>query len=327
MSIIIISIVAGLIFVLLGVVCLVNAKKWAATYPGAGVKTYKILGYVMFVIAAGMVIGLNIVAYNMVNGPYDNLVNYHKAKELYEAGEYDQAAELFFPLYYGEDPYRDSEEMFCRCYYDKGNLLLAEKQWGEARNCFDRVDTYLDAQDLIALCEAQLALNSMNENMGEYLTCQLPDLVLDSQEKYSLGNSKYGEIFTTAAHFSSHGFAELSDEDKLTVFEVMENTYLLASGCSITSGGSVYEYQNSGRENQLKKDGETVLTRLCVDSPTYVELNYSIGDCSHCNGTGYVRYYYGDSDLEAILTGHDPFTTGKCTSCNGTGTVTSYGSP
>lgn len=41
--------------------------------------------------------------------------------------------------------------------------------------------------------------------------------------------------------------------------------------------------------------------------------------CAVCNGTGYVRYYYGDSDWEAILSGHDPYTTGPCTSCGGTG--------
>lgn len=38
--------------------------------------------------------------------------------------------------------------------------------------------------------------------------------------------------------------------------------------------------------------------------------------CSVCNGTGYVKYYYGDSDLQAYLDGYDPYTVGKCTSCN-----------
>lgn len=43
------------------------------------------------------------------------------------------------------------------------------------------------------------------------------------------------------------------------------------------------------------------------------------GKCAVCNGTGYVRYYYGSSDLEAWLTGHDAYTVGKCQSCDGTG--------
>lgn len=41
--------------------------------------------------------------------------------------------------------------------------------------------------------------------------------------------------------------------------------------------------------------------------------------CYWCNGTGSVRYNYGSSDLEAILSGHDPYTYGTCASCGGTG--------
>lgn len=41
--------------------------------------------------------------------------------------------------------------------------------------------------------------------------------------------------------------------------------------------------------------------------------------CTVCNGSGYVKYNYGDSDLEAYLTGHDPYTVRVCPSCKGTG--------
>ena len=41
--------------------------------------------------------------------------------------------------------------------------------------------------------------------------------------------------------------------------------------------------------------------------------------CSMCNGTGKVRYYYGDSALEAALDGENDYEYGICTSCNGTG--------
>lgn len=41
--------------------------------------------------------------------------------------------------------------------------------------------------------------------------------------------------------------------------------------------------------------------------------------CIVCNGTGYVKCYYGSSDLEAYLSGHDPYWYIKCTSCKGTG--------
>lgn len=51
----------------------------------------------------------------------------------------------------------------------------------------------------------------------------------------------------------------------------------------------------------------------------YSSSTESGGKCIVCNGTGYVRYYYGSSDLEAWLSGHDAYTVGTCTSCGGTG--------
>lgn len=41
--------------------------------------------------------------------------------------------------------------------------------------------------------------------------------------------------------------------------------------------------------------------------------------CINCNGTGYVRYYYGESDLQAYLEGYDPYYIGECPLCDGTG--------
>ena len=41
--------------------------------------------------------------------------------------------------------------------------------------------------------------------------------------------------------------------------------------------------------------------------------------CYWCNGTGSVKYYYGGSDLEAYLDGHDASWYGQCGSCGGTG--------
>ncbi len=41
--------------------------------------------------------------------------------------------------------------------------------------------------------------------------------------------------------------------------------------------------------------------------------------CSLCNGTGMVKYYYGDSDLQAYLDGHEASWYGQCGSCGGSG--------
>ena len=41
--------------------------------------------------------------------------------------------------------------------------------------------------------------------------------------------------------------------------------------------------------------------------------------CPQCNGSGVVKYYYGESDLEAYLDGYEPYTMDTCPTCNGTG--------
>ena len=43
--------------------------------------------------------------------------------------------------------------------------------------------------------------------------------------------------------------------------------------------------------------------------------------CSFCNGTGKVKYYYGDSAVEAALNGHNDYEYGVCTSCDGKGYI------
>ncbi|MCI8698055.1 MAG: hypothetical protein HFF29_02950 [Oscillospiraceae bacterium] len=77
----------------------------------------------------------------------------------------------------------------------------------------------------------------------------------------------------------------------------------------------------SGQPSQealdLKLFGFPSSTNL-YDTATESE-GYSRTPCLLCNGTGTIRFYYGSSDLEAILSGHDPYTLGTCPMCNGRG--------
>ena len=46
---------------------------------------------------------------------------------------------------------------------------------------------------------------------------------------------------------------------------------------------------------------------------------YSTGKCPNCGGSGMAKYYYGSSDLEAYLSGHDSYEVRECPMCHGTG--------
>ena len=58
---------------------------------------------------------------------------------------------------------------------------------------------------------------------------------------------------------------------------------------------------------------------LLKNGDTVFEWKLPVGACTSCAGTGGVRYNYGGSDLEAVLSGNDPYTYGQCGSCGGTG--------
>lgn len=71
---------------------------------------------------------------------------------------------------------------------------------------------------------------------------------------------------------------------------------------------------------KLLKNGEPVFEDTFVPIPfDPSDSGKSDGKCNRCNGTGYVRYNYGNSDMEAWLSGHDAYTYGPCSSCGGTG--------
>ena len=96
--------------------------------------------------------------------------------------------------------------------------------------------------------------------------------------------------------------------------------------------GSVHPSHNSGVRPAIclslsGKPSEEAMDLELFGFPSITDLydtatessGSSSGPCPACNGTGTIRFYYGSSDLEAILSGHDPYTLGTCPMCNGRG--------
>ncbi len=155
--------------------------------------------------------------------------------------------------------------------------------------------------------------------------------------------------------FESENFVSLTEEDKLCFFEDIDALEMIAlEGASVAefaivvefidlhSGGKVYDVSFSEWGHDLKEDGQYIHRRQIkaydaeAEYKEYKqeqeELNNALngnkqpegngfGDtkCSWCNGTGAVKYYYGDSELEAVLNGHEDSWYGTCGSCGGTG--------
>lgn len=86
--------------------------------------------------------------------------------------------------------------------------------------------------------------------------------------------------------------------------------YLDSEGNEYTSSLLAWDGYYDGN---IKKNGEEVASFHRSSG------SGGAGSCYWCGGTGKVKYNYGSSDLEAILSGHDPYTYGTCGSCGGTG--------
>ena len=110
--------------------------------------------------------------------------DYSKAKELFDAGEYQQAKEAFVAL----ADYEDSAEMAKKCDYQLGLKLLEAGNFTDAKEAFAALGDYEDAPELAKKCDYQLAKKLLEEgknqdaldllrNLGDYEDSQ--DLVVE----------------------------------------------------------------------------------------------------------------------------------------------------
>ena len=92
-------------------------------------------------------------------------------------------------------------------------------------------------------------------------------------------------------------------------------------GLRIISGGKEYmcSQDSSDISWRIYENGNEVFhydPRKPQDKPASAEEGEK---CPVCNGTGAAKYYYGGSDLEALIDGHEASWYGQCGSCQGTG--------
>ena len=129
--------------------------------------------------------------------------------------------------------------------------------------------------------------------------------------------------------FKSDGFADMPPGEQLDFFEAVDalekithadgsEDYIVIEFLDLYSGGKCYTAEFDDVFHRIKADGKEVADKQVGE---YVPADFVSGasKCSVCNGTGTAKYYYGESDLEAIADGHESEWYGQCGVCGGTG--------
>ena len=137
-------------------------------------------------------------------------------------------------------------------------------------------------------------------------------------------------------YFSSESYDSLSDEEKLALLvAVAEKTRLndnyFPSGSEhygnyfdfrIISGEHTYRDFTTNGDSWLMQDDERVFSMETSYARSFERKRGSSvgsGNCTWCNGTGRMKYYYGASALEAFIDGQPNSYYAQCGSCQGTG--------
>ncbi len=127
-------------------------------------------------------------------------IDYARAMELYNAGNYADAAEVFANL-----DYKDSADMVKACRYELAHAAYARGDYEEALNLFQDLGSYRDSADWVANCQQKLVTGPDGKYVG-YLN---------------------GEVFSTVTFKSDGTFTELLTGQTSTWYGtwVMDATY------------------------------------------------------------------------------------------------------
>lgn len=270
---------------------------------------------------------------------------YNKAEELVVKGDYSGAL-----VYYNKaDAYPDWEtlkEKINYCGYKLAEAAVAAKDWETAMKYYE--DLYDSDQQ--EYCKAEWTKELIQPLLDEYgltdaalihfeIKDQSPKtrrslIYFDREDVRS-----YAQAWTGMPVYHSNMFEELSDTEKLEFFQkIYEIDHINGYYTGIMTDTEIIIIPDKGityTGTYSVAAGWKLKQELCPtnsDSDFIKYFYYTRGKsgsssssidlgekCYVCNGTGVVRYNYGSSDLEAILSGHDPYTYGQCSSCGGTG--------
>ncbi len=134
----------------------------------------------------------------------------------------------------------------------------------------------------------------------------------------SVKRGKFYDMTIDYVTVKCSNFEDLSSSEMLDIAWSFDSTSAgskVVELSSIKSNGNTYTFENRSGDKTLYCNGKAIsyLAKPSTGSST------AKTKCATCNGTGTVKYYYGESAWEAALNGQNDYEFGPCPSCGGTG--------
>lgn len=268
---------------------------------------------------------------------------YNKAEKLVAEGDYAGAL-----VYYNEAGYYpDLDTAYEKrnyCGYKLAEAAVAVRDWETAIKYYedvqdvDQVQYCLDQEEY---CKQEWTKELIQPILDEYGLTDATLIHFRDEDTYPDTRSQliyfdhddvksYAQGWNGMPVYHSNMFGEFTDEEKMEFFQkihevdhingyytgIQTDTHTYVATHSIAKGWNLESFYNA----QLPYISDFIDYFYYTRGHSSSSSSSSSGNvCSRCNGTGGVRYNYGSSDLEAVLSGHDPYTYGTCGSCGGTG--------
>lgn len=245
-------------------------------------------------------------------------------KANFEVGDYEKSIAILKKLYEDNMAY----DVFN--YTDKCKDLLEKNFYEMMKKAYDAGD-YQEVVNLEKRAFNEHGWNSEiadlkydAEDRIEYL-----EFISEIEDKYGIEKIETvssGDVFGWPLYtITSSQFDDYEEDDLIEILETA--THISSFRLKIKTSQGIYRCELAYEEGKsyssdpydVYKNEEKIGSFGGEAGKRPAKSGTNSSGCPMCNGTGHIKYYYGNSDLEAVLTGHDPYQTGVCPSCNGTG--------
>jgi len=226
---------------------------------------------------------------------------YAEAQELFDAGNYSSASEMFSEL----GDYKDSAEMYLESRYQSAMAAFDEKNatsYAYAQTIFEKLGNYKDSATMVYECQYQIALINLNDQnykvakeqfaaLGNYKDCSellaaLPDIEVGTFRN-TLAAAQVGDIITIGLYEQDNISSNGEEPIEWVILEKTESAALVITKYCLL-------HPNTTAKNSWGKDPSALArTRFHLNTTPHASI---LGELFSLSAEEVQQYFPNSSD-------------------------------